>query len=200
LAFRKSRDVKSLSHRIKNLDTQTGKKIVMIFNNNSIHIINIEDKISFFKDEIINDCMSQVFKRNLTNGFNFEIDFYHKYSLYNIFINESEKLLNKFTLKDNNFKLWCYLTNNDCIEGNKVWHNHTRTASINGVLYIKTQKNSGIEFEFTYIEPNDFDLLIFPGSLNHRPIISNKKPRISLNLELRCIESDYDIFNVSHKK
>jgi hypothetical protein len=27
LAFRKSRDVESLSHRIKNLDTQTGKKM-----------------------------------------------------------------------------------------------------------------------------------------------------------------------------
>jgi hypothetical protein len=65
---------------------------------------------------------------------------------------------------------------------------------------MKTQENSGLEFESTYVEPDDFDLLIFPGHLNHRPIISNKKTRIVLNLELRCIESNYDIFNICPNK
>jgi hypothetical protein len=161
---------------------------------NLIHIINLKDKISNIKHDIVNSAVEQRDAKVSKDNFNFELDSKHKDYIYSIFVEESKKILNKFTLSDDNFKLWCYFTDEKYTQGNGVWHNHTNTATINGVLYLITEKNSGIEFEDIYIEPNDFDLLIFPGYLSHSPIISNSNRRISLNIELRCIESASKIF------
>ena len=69
---------------------------------------------------------------------------------------------------------------------------------INSVLYLETVEGKGIEFEnngeHLYIEPKDYDLLIFPDFLNHLPRISEDKRRISFNMELRCNENSQDIF------
>jgi len=159
-----------------------------------IHKVNIKSQIIDYVDDIKNDIIKTRYKQN----FNFEVFTEYKDKLYNIFIEESKKVLNEFTLKDENFRLWCYYTDQSYHKGN-TWHNHIKTSTINGVLYLKTVKDTGIEFEHigktTYIEPEDFDLLIFPDYLNHRPLTSNTEPRISLNIELRCNETSKEIFN-----
>ena len=159
-----------------------------------IHKVNIKSQIIELVDDIKNDAL----KTRHEQDFNFEIFTEHKGKLYNIFIEESKKVLNKFTLKDRNFKLWCYYTDQSYHKGD-IWHNHIKTCTINGVLYLKTVKDTGIEFEhndkITYVEPKDFDLLIFPNYLNHRPITSHTEARISLNMELRCNETVDEIFS-----
>ena len=79
------------------------------------------------------------------------------------------------------------------------WHNHIKSATINSVIYLKTN-NKGIDFmisnEEKKIMPNDGDMLIFPASIYHRPEPSTDNERISLNLEMRCNENEKEIFNV----
>lgn len=163
-----------------------------------IYKINIKSQIIKLVDDIIIDALKTRHEQN----YNFEIFTKHKEKLYNIFISESKKVLDKFTLKDNNFKLWCYYTDQSYHKGD-TWHNHIKTSTINGVLYLKTVKDTGIEFKNKgdqfYIEPEDFDLLIFPDYLNHRPLNSKTETRISLNMELRCNETSSDIFKRGHK-
>ena len=119
--------------------------------------------------------------------------------LYKLFIDYSKKLLNKFSIKNSNFKVFCYFTGLNNYDPNE-WHYHQNTATINSVLYIKTIKDCGINFknnnECWYVEPKDFDFLIFPAFLNHLPITSKNQQRISLNLELKCNESDKEIFGL----
>jgi hypothetical protein len=79
------------------------------------------------------------------------------------------------------------------------WHNHIETSTINSVLYLKTQ-NKGIRFRHKnkkiHMLPKENDLLVFPSFLEHFPDVSKNKPRITLNLELRCNETAESIFNV----
>ena len=165
---------------------------------------NIKNEVHHLKDELINDTLKskENYNRKNVNGgqnLNFEVSTKHKEYLYNIFLEKSKKYLNKFTLKDTDFRLWCYYTNNDYI-GTMKWHNHLNTSTINGVLYIETVKDKGIKFkhdkEFYYFEPEDYDLLIFPDFLNHLPKRSKDKRRMSFNMELRCIESSKEIFKI----
>ena len=125
-------------------------------------------------------------------------------------------MLNNFTLRDEDFKVWCYLTDENYSQGD-TWHNHIRTSTINGVLYLQTVRGGGIEIctdynvnikydipdeeynreNIKYIRPNNFDLLIFPNFMDHRPIIpKSKKKRISFNMELMCKESSHTIFDM----
>ena len=66
-----------------------------------IHKVNIKSQIIELVDDIKNDAL----KTRHLQDWNFEIFTEHKGKLYNIFIEESKKVLNKFTLKDENFKL-----------------------------------------------------------------------------------------------
>ena len=161
-----------------------------------IHIVNIKSKIT---KELVDEIVAHP-RHN--SDFNFEVFTKHKDKLYDIFIKESRKILNKFTLKDTNFRLWCLHTDQTFYEGD-VWHNHIKSSTINCVLYLKTVKNKGIEFENngdkTYVEPIDFDLVIFPNFLNHRPLLSKDKTRISLNMEIRCNENVNEIFSEREK-
>ena len=163
--------------------------------NRLIYKVNVKSDFQDLKVDIINDALKTRHKQN----FNFEVFTDYKQKLYDTFINHSENLLNDFTLKDKDFKLWCYFTDHSFNEGD-TWHNHINTATINGVLYLKTVKNKGIEFENEgekfYFEPQDFDLVIFPDFLNHRPVTSKVERRVSLNMELRCNESSEDIFRL----
>ena len=117
-----------------------------------------------------------------------------------LFIKKSRKLLNPFTIRDPQLKVWCYFTGLGNHIEEDIWHNHTRTSNINSVIYLQTLKDHGIKFEngneSWYVEPENFDLLIFPGFLNHRPVTSQTQQRISLNLELKCNETDKDIFGL----
>jgi len=159
---------------------------------------NLKSEVSQIKDELINDVLKYKHHAN-SEDFSFEVMSKHNDYLYNIFIKKCRNHLNNFTLIDNNFVLWCYYSNNDYHKGN-VWHNHIKTATINSVLYIETVKDKGIEFEHNgnhlYIEPEEFDFLIFPDFLNHLPRVSKNKRRISFNMELRCKEKSTDIFKL----
>ena len=67
------------------------------------------------------------------------------------------------------------------------------------MLYLDTQ-DKGIDFRYdnneVYIKPNNDDMLIFPGSLDHRLHPSVDKERISLNLEIRCKENENKLFKI----
>jgi len=167
-----------------------------------VYKLNLKKELKNKKEEMIKDilkCKSEAGNYRTLKGYNFEIFTKHNDYLYELFIKKSKKLLNNFTIKDNDLKVWCYFTG----LGNHVediWHNHIRTSNINSVIYLETIKNYGIKFEMHkevwYVEPKNFDLLIFPGFLNHLPITSNSQERISLNLELKCNESDKEIFGL----
>ena len=159
-----------------------------------VHKISLTKFIKDYKTQLINECVDQ--RKFLENSGNFKLKTNLIDKLYHLFIICSEKCLNKFTLKDKNFEVWC------CITDNKFnladWHNHKDTATINGVIYLDTQ-GKGIDFRYegreAHIKPQNDDILIFPGSVDHRLHPSKDEKRISLNLELRCNDSEKDLFN-----
>ena len=180
--------------------------------------INLTKEIEPIKDELTNEILSSRLYHNSNSGYNFKVNTKHNKYLYDLFIKRSRRLLNKFTLRDTDFKLWCYYTDNSFYLGDR-WHNHYSTSTINGVLYLEAVKGYGLEYctdynetfigdlpvelynnrEKKYIEPNNYDLLIFPNFLEHRPIVSQmdkNKRRITLNFEIRCNESSKEIFNI----
>jgi len=162
-----------------------------------LYTFNIEDSLKNIKKPLIQECLNQRINLNEKISYNFELHSKYTNYLYNIFYNISKINLNTFSLKDVNFKMWAYVTDK---EYNKSqWHNHKLTASINCVLYLKTQKK-GITFQYQnqkkHLVPKDNDMLIFPSFLDHLPDVSKTKPRIALNLELRCNESVESIFKL----
>ena len=166
-----------------------------------VYKLNLKKELKNKKEEIVRDILKAKHEAGdyRRRGYNFEIFTQYNDYLYNLFIEKSKKILNHFTIKNRKLKVWCYFTGlSNHVEDR--WHNHTRTSSINSVIYLETVKDYGIKFktdqESWYIEPKNFDLLIFPGFLNHRPVTSNTQQRISLNLELKCNEEDKDIFRL----
>ena len=181
-----------------------------------INKVNLTRQIKPIRDDLINDIVSSRSTNRKEGVYNFIVNTkYNKY-LYDLFIKRSRRLLNKFTLKDTDFTLWCYYTDKDSLKWS-TWHNHYNTTTINGVLYLEAVKGYGLEVctdynetymrdlpvelyinrEKKYIEPNNYDLLIFPDFLEHRPIVPENKRRITLNFEVRCNESSKKIFNIS---
>ena len=158
-----------------------------------VYIDNLEREVKDMKEDIINDCLKT--KKNAT--YNFQIFTKHHNKLYSLFKNSCKKKLKKFNIINVPTKLWGYFTDKDYHKGD-TWHNHIKTCTIGGVLYLETVKDCGIEFEhnnkITYVEPKNYDLLIFPGFLNHRPIVSKDKKRVSLNFEISCHEPSNEIF------
>jgi len=108
------------------------------------------------------------------------------------FIDQINKLYNINFDNKKQLDVWAYVSNNSFYDA--VIHNHKRTAKINGVYYLNVPESEGGELEFYddynnkigEIKPNTNDLLIFDGSLNHKPIPSNSiEYRIALNMEIR---------------
>ena len=183
-----------------------------------INKINLTKEIEPIKDELITDILSSRFYRH-PESYNFKVNTKHNKYLYDLFIKLSRRLLNKFTLSDTDLKIWCFLTDK---HGSRwsTWHNHYNTTTINGVLYLEAVKGYGLEVctdynetylrdlpvelyinrEKKYIELNNYDLLIFPDFLEHRPLVppmDKHQRRITLNFEVRCNESSKEIFNIS---
>ena len=154
---------------------------------------NLKKEIKNIKEDIIKDCSKT--KKNANYSFQVFTKYHDK--LYSLFTKSCKKKLKKFNIINTPTKLWSYFTDKDYHEGD-TWHNHINTCTICGVLYLETVKDCGIEFEHDnkifYIEPKNYDLLIFPGFLNHRPLISNNKKRVSLNFEVFCHEPSNQIF------
>jgi len=158
-----------------------------------IHCYSISEDINSFKNDLIKECLDQ--RKQEEGGLNFKLQTKHLDKLYDIFIDCSKKILKPFTLEDNVLKVWCYVT--DKSYNLTGWHDHKKSATINAVIYLQT-KNKGVFFkhgkEHLFLKPDDGDMLIFPASLEHKPEPSISDERISLNLELRCNESEEDIF------
>ena len=173
--------------------------------NKPVYTCNVKKELKDKKDEIIKDILKAKRKHDQveTTDYSFEVDTPYRDDLYNLFIKKSREFLNPFTLTNLPLKVWCYFTyftGAGRTPREDIWHNHIRTANINAVLYLKTVADHGIQFktgeESWYIEPQNFDLLIFPGFLDHRPASSRTQERISLNLELKCNETEKDIFGL----
>jgi len=149
-----------------------------------------------FKEKIIEEAIKQ--RQFKTEGFNFFLQTNYKADLYNIFITKCKKLFKKVTFVEEEFNVWCSVSDKNYTLTN--WHNHENTANINGVIYIKTcSKEKGIDFKIdnkiiNYV-PSENELLIFPSTLWHHPNVStNEEKRISLNLELLTKENTIDLF------
>ena len=163
----------------------------------NLYLENVSDSLFFIKKDIKKDIEDSKPDTLKSTDLNFQVNSKYKDYLYNIFISRCKKLLNNFSLSNNKLYLWSYYTDKN--SNNTIYHNHERTSTINGVIYIKTVNNCGINFidendKVCYYEPNDFDLLIFPNYLKHKPVASKLETRISLNLELECLENVNSIF------
>ena len=79
-----------------------------------------------------------------------------------------------------------------------AWHTHTKTATINGVYYLRVFDNCGCKFlingEEKLYKPKNDELLIFPSTLKHYPIPSTKGIRISINMEILTKEDVHTVF------
>ena len=171
---------------------------------NNLYVKNLKDSLFFLKSDIIKEILkSKSSTTDLDTAHNFQVESKYKAYLYNIFISNCKNLLNNFSLSNERFWLWSYYTDKNYTL--TQYHNHQRTSTINGVIYIKTVDNCGINFidendKVCYYEPNDFDLLIFPNYVKHKPVASKLETRISLNLELECLESVNNIFKNEKNK
>ena len=182
-----------------------------------LYKFNLKNELILIRDEIIFEASK---KRDLANYTYRIITEYDSY-LYDILLNKCRSLFN-FTLYDKDFKLYCLYNDKSYMGAHNKWHNHKRSSTINSVLYLKTVNGCGLKYceeyetdqkdfspEFCkmyengrsikYIEPKDFDLLIFPDYMMHTPFFPKDtlkdQTRVSLNLEIRCRESSIDIFN-----
>ena len=186
-------------------------------NNSILYKFNLKDEISSIRDCII----AEAFKKKYLAAYNFQISTEFNSYLYDIFIKKCESLFD-FKLFDQEFELYCMYNDKSYLGGNNKWHNHVKSSSINGVLYLKTVEGCGLKYcekfeinqidiepeffetyekgkKIQYIEPKDFDLYIFPDFMMHTPVFTadkiKDKIRVSLNLEIRCIEDSINIFN-----
>jgi len=117
--------------------------------------------------------------------------------LYDTFVKIASSFL-KFSLSENNSNLsWAFVSSAE--NSPAFWHNHMESSTINGVYYLKVNKDEqGIRFrqknkEVLY-KPKNNELLIFPNWLDHLPIPSKTSPRISINMEILAKESAKSIF------
>lgn len=153
---------------------------------NIYHIHNLRKEIKNIKEELISDCFKSIENR-VKGSHNYNVITKYKNQLYSLFIDTCKKNYKNLQVIHTPFKLWSYYTDKNYHEG-EVWHNHINTCSLCGVLYLKTVKGCGIELRHKsktiYVEPKTYDLLIFPGFLEHKPRISKNKKRVSLQFEI----------------
>ena len=161
---------------------------------------NLEKELKSIEKEIIEDCVKSLENIDYDMGNNYQVFTRHHDKLYSLFIESCKKKFNNFTIKNSETKLWANYTDEN-YNPNQSWHNHETSCTLCGVLYLETVENCGIKLkhdnQITYIEPKKYDLLVFPGFLNHLPIVHKTKKRISLQFEISCIE---DINNIWSQK
>jgi hypothetical protein len=117
--------------------------------------------------------------------------------LYNNFLISCFKIFDNFEIsKRNSSNCWAYCSNAN--DYNSYWHDHKRSSTINSVYYINIPKDSGgplffripknnNEFEIYSYFPKNYDLIIFPDYLEHKPMPpSSDDYRICINMEIIC--------------
>jgi hypothetical protein len=169
-------------------------------------MITIYNKKNFFvpkeKNKIIDVVLyNQKYFQKELGGYNYPIlednnNFFNQlYSLYYEFCESKFK----FTVHPNNNKTcWAYVS--DKLNFAEVWHNHIETSTINGVYYLNIPDKTSIDFEcngeYSNYEPSEFELIVFPNYLNHKPNrCSGDGYRIAINMEIICYESADEIFS-----
>ena len=154
-----------------------------------IYKYNLEKEVKDIREEIIDDCLKAKVERT---GHNFEIFTKHHDKLYSLFKDKCKQSFKNYDIENHPTKLYCCFTDKDYNKG-ETWHNHQKTCTLCGVFYLKTIKGYGLALKYndehTYVEAKDFDLLIFPGFLDHKPIIPKTKTRISLQFEIFCTDN-----------
>lgn len=129
--------------------------------------------------------------------------------LYGGFLSSCFKIFGHFDVaKESKSTCWAYCSNKN--DFNSYWHDHNR-VTINSVYYINIPDNSGgplffrttkdnNEYEIFSYYPKNYDLVIFPNYLEHKPIPpSSSEYRISINMEIICKNiSSQDIFKKVH--
>lgn len=174
---------------------------------NSLDVYSIKNYLGEIKDkDKIIECVlsNKTHDKYPENGFNYPILKDHDeffLNLYKKFFDDCKKNFNFIISNYNKQVCWAYISTKDLFA--EVWHHHLRTSTINAVYYLDVpEKESSIDFLcektkniFTYYSEND-ELLIFPNSLYHKP---NRfycdGHRISINLEIKCLESSEEIFS-----
>tara|TARA_R110002020_G_scaffold493_3_gene2457 strand:+ start:1325 stop:1840 length:516 start_codon:yes stop_codon:yes gene_type:complete len=151
------------------------------------------------KSYLINDLIArhQTFNYRI-DRLNFDVsDNYSKILLkpiFDIFFDLSKQTFN-LKQKTPNYKFWSFVSNKD--RNASILHDHSNTATANGVFYLKSPKVKNLKsggllikksryiFAKKYIFPTiEGTLIIFPGDLPHRPLpISSEEYRISINME-----------------
>lgn len=124
--------------------------------------------------------------------------------LYDTFLNFIKSSFKIYTIKNIEYKYWCCLI--DKYFANNAWHNHTTTSTINGVFYLKIDQENekGLAFKINdkikIYKPIQYDMILFPNFLEHKPLIPKrlKNARLSVNLEVFCKENSLDIFNIDN--
>ena len=169
-----------------------------------IFLIKNFNPIYFSKDKIVEKVLEN---RELFYCEQFSYNFLIKNDYKNFFSNLYKKFYNlckknfSFTLSTKSIDAcWSYVSDKNNFR--EVWHNHLNTSTINGVYYLNVPKNDNvtIDFEldniiFTY-KVNNYDLIIFPNYLNHKPNRCYKNGyRISVNMEIICNETVDYVFN-----
>jgi len=165
----------------------------------NFHIINSSNK-----EELIQLILeNKKLYHNEQFSYNFPIKIDNKdffVELYEKFYNFCEKTFT-FTPKTNSSNTcWVYISDKNDFK--EVWHNHLNTSTINSVYYLNIPENDYVTIDFELNgniytrKVNDYDLIIFPNYLNHKPNRCYKDGyRISINMEIICNESSEYIFN-----
>jgi hypothetical protein len=157
--------------------------------------VNLESDISPIKEELMQEARSQrMYGISEKEEYSFLMETKYRDKLYNLFLFHCQQVLPPFRLADTFWQVWCYYTDKEFSQS--CWHNHIDHSNINGVLYLQTVPNAGIEIErFGYYEPRDFDLIIFNSDLMHRPVLPpTNETRVSLNLEFRIMDPTSTVF------
>jgi hypothetical protein len=84
---------------------------------------------------------------------------------------------------------WLYLSTK--YNFSEEWHDHINTSSFHCVYYanVPDAKGGELEYEIDGIiysyKPKNYDLIIMPNYLNHRPrVCESSEPRIAINMEM----------------
>lgn len=154
----------------------------------------------FFIRKILEDNYQKDAITKNTLGYNYLINSDYKFftDLYSKFLDVSKSIFSDITISNNNSsKLWGYRSNKNVWAS--VFHDHEKTSTINAVYYFDLSSSDTISFQkdgkiFTY-SPEKYELLIFPGTLKHKPDRPLKnKIRYSINIEIITHQSAYYLF------
>ena len=111
----------------------------------TVYVVSLKEQLQPIESELTKELINQRPAKMIFGEYNFNVKSKYNPYLYKLFLESSTKLLNKFTLKDENFKTWCSISDNQF--DITCWHNHLTTSTINGVIYLKlTKEEKGINF------------------------------------------------------